>query len=151
MKIGNTIYLDHQASTPVDSTVWQQMLPYFDERFGNPHSVDHVVGWQAAKAVEHATNSLASLIGADADEIVFTSGATEANNLAVLGIGRRGAGGKRRRVLVSAVEHKCVLAAARALRLQYDYTVETVPVNADGQVNASALDNLLSDDVLLVS
>ena len=127
------------------------MAPYFGESFGNPHSVDHCVGWRAAQAVEKAAADVARLIGADADEIVFTSGATEANNLGLLGLGRRAAGGKRRRVLVSAIEHKCVLAVCRILREQLGYSIELVPVDARGRVDLSALQQTLAGDVLVVS
>jgi cysteine desulfurase len=151
MRVGNTIYLDHQATTPVDSKVWQAMHPYYIENFGNPHSADHVIGWAAAKAIESATTSLAELIGADPDEIIFTSGATEANNLALLGIGRRASGGTRRRILVSATEHKCVLAAARTLHQHSHYAVQEIPVDPQGRINDSTLKTLLDDDVLLVS
>jgi cysteine desulfurase len=151
MRVGSTIYLDHQATTPVDSRVCRAMHPYYAEDFGNPHSADHVLGWSAAKAIEFATERLAGLIGADPDEIIFTSGATEANNLALLGIGRRASGGTRRRILVSAIEHKCVLAAARALHQHCGYTVQEIPVDSEGRVNKSTLESLLSDDVLLVS
>ena len=98
--------------------------------FGNPHSSDHSLGWESASAVEKAATCVAWLIGADADEITFTSGATESNNLALLGLGRRAAGGKRRRILVSAIEHKCVLAAARVLQEQFGFAVELIPVDA---------------------
>ena len=108
----NTIYADYQATTPVDPRVVEQMSPYWRESFGNPHSSDHVVGWRAAEAVRESQTSVAGLIGADPDEIVFTSGATEANNLALFGLARRAPEG-RRRILVSAIEHKCVLAAAQ--------------------------------------
>ena len=111
----NTIYADYQATTPVDPRVLERMMPYWQESFGNPHSSDHVVGWQAAEAVRDSLTSVAGLIGADPDEIVFTSGATEANNLALFGSARR-APQSRRRILVSAIEHKCVLEAARALK-----------------------------------
>ena len=151
MKIGNTIYLDHQATTPVDSRVFAEMTPYFSESFGNPHSSDHVLGWETSRAVEDAAARVARLIGADADEIIFTSGATEANNLALLGLARRAAGGKRNRVLVSAAEHKCVLAAARALEEQLGLQVEHLPVDAEGFVDACTFKNVLDDDVLLVS
>lgn len=127
------------------------MAPYFGESFGNPHSVDHSLGWKAAQAVEYAAARVAALIGADADEIVFTSGATEANNLALLGLGRRASGGKRRRILVSGIEHKCVLAVGRVLQEQLGYRVESVPVDAAGFVNAAALSEALADDVLAVS
>ena len=151
MRVGNTIYLDHQATTPVDSRVWDAMRPYCAENFGNPHSADHILGWAAAKAIESASESIAGLIGADPDEIIFTSGATEANNLALLGIGRRASGGNRRHILVGAIEHKCVLAAARALRQQSGYAVQEIPVDSGGRIDKSALDTLLGDDVLLVS
>ena len=109
----NIIYADYQATTPVDPRVLEKMAPYWRESFGNPHSNDHMVGWRAAEAVRESLTSVAALVGADPDEIVFTSGATEANNLALLGLARRAPAG-RRRILVSAIEHKCVLAAAHS-------------------------------------
>ena len=92
-----TIYADYQATTPVDPRVLTKMAPCWGSSFGNPHSSDHVIGWRADKAVQEAAASVAALIGADVDEVIFTSGATEANNLALLGLAR-GAGGGRRRV-----------------------------------------------------
>ena len=86
MRIGNNIYLDHHATTPVDHRVLAKMLPYFTESFGNPHSVDHGMGWAASRATDAAATQVARLIRAELDEIVFTSGATEANNLALLGL-----------------------------------------------------------------
>jgi len=151
MRIGNTIYFDHQATTPVDSTVLAEMIPYFVESPGNPHSADHCLGWRAAQAVEEAAGRVARLIGADADEIIFTSGATEANNLALLGLGRRAAGGKRRRILVSAIEHKCVLAVSHVLQEQLGYCIERLPVDGEGHVVIPALEKALDDDVLVVS
>ena len=151
MKIGDTLYFDHQATTPVDARVVAAMQPYFADAFGNPHSADHSLGWQAARAVEDAAERVATLIGADADEVVFTSGATESNNLALLGPGRRAAGGALRRILVSAIEHKCVLAASRALHARCGYGVESLPVAADGRLALSTLAEALDDDVLLVS
>ena len=114
MPNSNTIYADYQATTPVDPRVVEKMAPHWRELFGNPHSGDHIVGWQAAKAVDQSKTTVAGLIGADPDEIIFTSGATEANNLALFGLARRAPPGQRR-ILVGATEHKCVLAAARAL------------------------------------
>ena len=151
MKIGNALYLDHQATTPVDSSVLTEMAPYLSESFGNPHSSDHRIGWESAQAVESAAASIAALIGVDADEVTFTSGATESNNLALLGLARRAAGGKRRRILVSAIEHKSVLAAGRALEEQLGFSVEQIPVNDEGFVEKSALEKSLNDDVLTVS
>ena len=151
MRIGKTIYLDHQATTPVDRRVLAEMTPYFTDSFGNPHSSDHSFGWESARAVEEAVARLARFIGADSDEITFTSGATESNNLALLGLGRRAARGKRRRILVSAIEHKCVLAASRVLEEQCGLTVEQLPVDRDGFVILPVLEEALDSDVLTVS
>ena len=151
MKIGKTIYLDHQATTPLDRRVLAEMAPYYSDSFGNPHSSDHAFGWESARAVEKAAAKVARLIGADPDELTFTSGATESNNLALLGLGRRAAGGERRRILVSAIEHKCVMAVARVLQEQYGYTVARIPVNRQGFVEATALEDMLDEDVLAVS
>lgn len=151
MKIRNTIYLDHQATTPVDARVLAEMTPYFSEFFGNPHSSDHALGWESSRTVDDAAARVARLVGADADEIIFTSGATEANNIALLGLARRATGSKRRRVLVSAAEHKCVLAAGRALEEQLGLNVERLPVDPEGFVKSSILEKSLDEDVLLVS
>ena len=151
MRIEQTIYFDHQATTPLDGRVLAEMAPYHAESFGNPHSSDHSLGWQAARAVEEAAAQVARLIGADPDEVIFTSGATESNNMALLGLGRRAAAGSRRRILVSAIEHKCVLASVRALEDRYAFTVEQIPVDRQGRVNLAALEDMLGEDVLAVS
>ena len=150
MHDGKLIYADYQATTPVDPRVVERMAPYWNEAFGNPHSSDHVVGWRADKAVKEAADAVAALIGADADEIVFTSGATEANNLALFGLARRAPPG-RNRILVSAIEHKCVLAAARALAAREGFVVETIPVDGEGFVGPADVEERLDDDVLVVS
>lgn len=151
MKIGETLYLDHQATTPLDSQVFEVMRPYFEGHFGNPHSVDHVFGWRAAQAVDRAAGQLASMIGADPDEITFTSGATEANNLALLGIGRRAAGGHRNRILLGATEHKCILELGRILGSAHGYKIDHTPMGSEGLIDPDVLAEQLSDDVLLVS
>lgn len=151
MKIGKTIYLDHQATTPLDSHVLQEMQPYLADGFGNPHATEHSVGWLAAQAVEEAARSVGTMIGADPDEIVFTSGATEANNLALLGLGRRAERNVRKRVLLGAIEHKCILAIGRVLQEQLGYTVEHIPVDFEGRIDLVALESLLDEDVLAVS
>ena len=150
MTLKNTIYADYQATTPVDPRVLEKMLPYWGESFGNPHSNDHIVGWKAAEAVRESQTSVAELIGADPDEIVFTSGATEANNLALFGLARR-APPSRRRILVSEIEHKCVLAAARALEEREGFTVETIPVDREGFIDLDVLEAVLDGSVLAVS
>ena len=145
-----TIYADYQATTPVDPRVLEKMQPFWNESFGNPHSNDHVVGWKSAEALRESLTSVGELIGADPDEIVFTSGATEANNLALFGLARR-APGSRRRILVSAIEHKCVLAAAKALGEREGFIIETIPVDGRGFVKLDALERMLDDSVLAVS
>ena len=150
MEQPDTIYADYQATTPVDPRVLEKMAPCWAGSFGNPHSSDHVVGWRAGEAVRKAAESVGALIGADADEIVFTSGATEANNLALLGLGRR-APVNRHRILVSAIEHKCVLGAARALAVNHGISVETIPVDRDGFVDFDILAERVDEGVLIVS
>lgn len=150
MRDGQVIYADYQATTPVDPRVVERMAPHWNEAFGNPHSGDHAVGWRADKAVREAADSVAALIGADADEVFFTSGATESNNLALFGLARRAPPG-RNRILVSAIEHKCVLAASRALAAREGFVVETVPVDRDGFVDPADVEARLADDVLVVS
>ena len=150
MRINDTVYLDYQASTPVDPAVIAAMEPFFRLNVGNPHSVDHAAGWAAQQAIDTATAAIAKLIGADPDEIVFTSGATEANNLAMLGFAAR-APKNRRRMLVSAIEHKCVLASARAAASRYGLELETIPVMPNGVIDVDALTALIDDDVLCVA
>ena len=150
MNQADTIYADYQATTPLDPQVLEKMLPFWKESFGNPHSSDHIIGWNAAEAVRSSQVTVAALIGADQDEIIFTSGATEANNFAMLGIARN-APPHRRRILVSAIEHKCVLAAARALQKREGFTVELLPVDKYGFVDMAALSEMLDESVLLAS
>ena len=107
------VYLDHHATTPLDPRVLDAMLPYLTEQFGNPHSAGHAYGWAAEEAVEGARTEVAALIGALPEEIVFTSGATEANNLAIRGTAALA--GERRHIVTSASEHPCVLETCRAL------------------------------------
>ena len=145
-----TIYADYQATTPVDPRVVARMAPYWGEAFGNPHSSDHIIGWHAAESVRQAASSVGALIGADPDEVIFTSGATEANNLALLGLARR-APADRRRILVSAIEHKCVLAAARSLAEREGFEVGVIPVNRQGFVDLRYLEEVLDETVLAVS
>ncbi len=150
MTLKNTIYADYQATTPVDPRVLEKMLPFWGDSFGNPHSNDHIVGWKAAEAVRESVTTVAALIGADPDEIVFTSGATEANNLALFGLARR-APASRKRILVSAIEHKCVLAAAKALEKREGFIVETIPVDREGFIDLDVLETMLDSSVLAAS
>ena len=144
------VYADYQATTPVDPRVIEAMTPFWRDTFGNPHSAEHSVGWRAAQAVQEAAASIGALIDADAEEIIFTSGATEANNLALFGLAVD-APPSRNRLLVSAIEHKCVLAAARALADRQGFVIETLTVDHQGFVDPDALRRALDDDVLMVS
>ncbi len=145
-----TVYADYQATTPVDPRVFASMEPFWSDAFGNPHSSDHAAGWHAAAAVDEAASAVGALIAADASEITFTSGATESNNLALIGLARRAPRG-RHRVLVSAIEHKSVLAATRSLAAHDGFIVDTIPVDAEGTLRLDALGEMLDDAVLAVS
>jgi cysteine desulfurase len=142
-------YLDNMASTPVDLRVIESMRPFWSESFGNPHSADHWFGWKANEAVEGAAASVACLIGADADEIVFTSGATEANNLAVLGLAHRAPKG-RRRILVSPIEHKSSISAVRVAAERYGLAYEMLVVDSEGRIDIENVSKVIGDDVLCV-
>ncbi len=115
--IRTPVYLDHHATTPVDPRVLDAMLPWFTEKFGNPHSTSHGFGREAAEAVERARDQVAALIGAEPREIVFTSGATEANNMAIKGAAlfEQHHRNRRRRIVTLATEHKCVLESVKAV------------------------------------
>ena len=152
MRISESIYLDHQATTPVDQRVLDAMLPYFRESFGNPHSADHSLGWKSSLALEQSTAQVAGLITGDTDEIIFTSGATEANNMALLGLARHARPeSRRRRFILSEIEHKCVLAAGRIITDQLGFPVGDLPVDKDGRILLASLEDALDDDVLAVS
>ena len=143
------VYLDYHASTPCDPRVVEAMLPFFIETFANPSSSIHSQGRQAAEAVEKARTQIAQTIGAASGEVVFTSGATESNNLAIQGAVRYAPAG-RRKVLATAIEHKCVLESCRWLASHgYDFAV--IPVGEDGLVDLGALVDLVDERTALVS
>ncbi|MGC8522804.1 MAG: cysteine desulfurase family protein [Acidibrevibacterium sp.] len=146
------IYLDNQATTPCDPRVVTAMLPYFSEAFGNPHSAEHALGREAEAAVERARAEVAALIGASLREIIFTSGATESNNLAIKGAARFAArmGSPKRRVITVATEHKCVLEATRDLA-EEGFEPVFLPVSGDGRLDPAALGAALVTPTLLVS
>lgn len=143
------IYLDYQATTPVDERVLDAMLPFFRTAFGNPHSATHEYGWAAQDAVELARRQVAKLIGAKPAEIIFTSGATEANNLALKGL-VRGSKPERRHIVTSVIEHDCVLETARALERE-GIDVTYLPVGSDGLIDLAKLEAALRPETLLVS
>lgn len=143
------IYLDYQATTPCDPRVVEKMLPYFYEHFGNPHSRNHAYGWTAEEACEKARQQVADLIGADHREIVFTSGATEANNLALKGV-MQFYGDNKNHLVTCVTEHKCILDTCRHLE-QQGYSVTYLPVQPNGLVCLEDLKAAITDKTALVS
>lgn len=143
------IYMDYQATTPLDPRVQEAMAPYWSECFGNPHSQGHRFGWEARQAVELARGQVADLIGADDDEIVFVSGATESCNLAIRGVAGTSAG-KRRQIVTVATEHPAVLETVQALG-RNGFDVDVLPVMGNGVLDVSCLEEALSERTLLVS
>jgi cysteine desulfurase len=150
------IYLDNQSTTPIDPRVIEAMLPYFTEHFGNPHSESHVYGRNAAAAIERARGEVARLINADPREIVFTSGATEANNLALKGAAHFARAHPpagvppRDEIIVLTTEHKCVLESAAALGRE-GFAVSTLAVEPSGLLSLDRLAAALSERTLIVS
>ena len=144
------IYLDNQATTQCDPRVVDDMMPWFGEHFGNPHSAEHGMGKDAAAAIKGARAQVARLVGAAANEIVFTSGATEANNLAIKGVARFAGAGGRRRIITFASEHKCVLESVRDLAAE-GFEPVILPVLQDGSADLTALKAALLTPTLLVS
>jgi cysteine desulfurase len=146
------VYLDNQATTRCDPRVASVMLPWFTEHYGNPHSVEHVMGTEAEAAVEDARAQVAALVGADAKELVFTSGATESNNIAIKGAARHAqrSGNERRRVVTVATEHKCVLESVGDLA-EEGFEPVFLPVRPNGLLDPDALREALAVPTLLVS
>ena len=148
---GRPIYLDLQATTPTDPRVVDAMLPYWTAQYGNPHSRTHAYGWEAEKAVESARAHVASLINADPKEIIFTSGATESNNLALKGVHsfyRKDRGGA---IITTQTEHKCVLDSCRQLEEESKAPVTYLPVQTNGVIDLQKLKDVITKDTLLVS
>ncbi len=152
MRANRPVYLDNHATTPPDPRVLAAMRPWWEENFANPHSVEHAMGRAAEEAVEAARVEIAGLIGAEAREIVLTSGATEANNLAIKGAARfaRSQGDERRRVVTLATEHKCVLESVRDLAAE-GFEPVLLPVGPDGLLDLDRLREAVDGGTLLVS
>jgi cysteine desulfurase len=143
------IYLDCHSTTPVDDRVMAAMLPFFTQHFGNPASVTHQYGWEADSAVTRARETIAAAIGAAPPEIIFTSGATEANNLAIKGVAES-QHSRGRHIVTIATEHNAVLDPCRYLAtLGFEITI--LPVQSDGLIDLPAFTAALRDDTILVS
>jgi len=146
------IYLDHAATTPVSKEVLDAMLPYFTEKFGNPSSI-YRVGREAKDAVNESRATVAGLLGASPSEIIFTSGATESNNIALKGVCQSAANilMNTPHVIVSSVEHHCVLDSAKYLAKSYGVDVTYLPVNKEGLVNPEDVKNAIRDNTAIIS
>lgn len=143
------IYLDNQATTVTDPRVVEAMLPYFSGKYGNPHSRSHAYAWEAEEACEHAREQVASLIGASAKEIIFTSGATESNNMALQGIAKF-YGSKKKHIITVVTEHKCVIDTCRHLELD-GFKITYLPVQPNGIIDLNILKDAITEDTMLVS
>lgn len=148
--VGNPIYLDHQATTPLDPRVLDAMLPHMAGRVGNPHSTGHAHGREAMRAVEEARTSVAALIGAAPAEIVFTSGATESNNMLIRGAASAGARAGRVGFVTCVTEHRAVLDVARWLAAN-GLDVSVLPVDSDGLLDPSAVVSAIDETTAVVS
>jgi cysteine desulfurase len=151
-----SIYLDHAATTPCDPRVVEAMLPYFTTHFGNPGSRNHSFGWAAESAVDEAREAVAALLGADEKEIIFTSGATEANNIAIKGgaymyeKAPAGSGTCRGHIISCAIEHKAVLDPCKRLQKE-GFEVTFLEPPADGVITADMVKAAMRDDTILVT
>ncbi len=143
------IFMDYQSTTPVDPRVLQVMIPYFTEKFGNPHSRSHAFGWEAEEACEVARTQVAKLIHADEKEIIFTSGATESNNIALKSTAHFYKD-KRNHIITVVTEHKCVLDSARHLEME-GFEVTYLPVQKNGLIDLKELEAAITEKTLLVS
>jgi cysteine desulfurase len=143
------VYLDHHATTPVDARVLEAMLPYFSEKFGNAASRSHSFGWEAEAAVDAARAAIARALGGEPREIVFTSGATEANNLAILGVARARKG-KGNRIVTGATEHRAVLDPCRALETE-GFEVVFLKPDAEGRIVAEQVSAAIDERTILVT
>ncbi len=153
-KNGRPIYLDYQATTPLYPQVLDAMIPFFTEKFGNPHSQGHCYGWETEEAVEAARGRIAALIGASSKEIIFTSGATESNNLAIKGTSRLQKSNKpgklKNHIITCVTDHKCVLESCAVL-VQEGFETTYMPVSTNGLINLKSLRDAITNKTILVS
>ena len=149
-KQGRSIYLDFGATTPLDFRVLDSMMPYLTQFYGNPHSRNHMFGWEAEAAVEKSRTDIADLIKAKSKEIIFTSGATESNNLAIKGLANFYGSKKKNHIITSATEHKCVLDSCRYLEGK-GFEVTYMRVNEQGYVDLDELQSVIRPETIALS
>lgn len=148
-KVARPIYLDMQATTPLDPRVLDAMMPFMTNQYGNPHSKTHAYGWETEKAVEAGRSHVADLIGASTKDIIFTSGATETNNMAIKGVSRFYKE-RKRHIITTQTEHKCVLDSCRVLQDE-GFEVTYLPVKENGLIDLQLLADSIRPDTVLVS
>src|SRR5476649_857857 len=149
MAIKLPIYMDYHATTPCDPRVVDAMLPYFTKTFGNAASRNHPFGWEAEEAVEAARKQVADLIGANPKEIIFTSGATESNNLALKGAAEMYRE-KGNHIITQVTEHKAILDTWKRLE-KYGYEVTYLPVAKDGRIDLDDLQRAITNKTILIT
>jgi len=147
-QIRHQVYLDHSATSPLDPEVWEAMEPYFKDYFGNPSTL-YLLGRQAKKAMENARKQVASLICASPDEVYFTSGGTESDNLAIIGTAYR-LKNRGNHIITSSIEHPAVLETCKHLEKE-GFRVTFLPVGNDGIVNVADVEDAITDKTILIT
>lgn len=147
----NTIYLDHQATTPTTTSVFEAMKPYWNEKFGNPHSSEHIIGMIADRKIEEAKEQISSHLNCESDEIFFTSGATESNNTAIYSLCSLSTSRPEKQVIITAIEHKCIIEAAKHWTAVFGLDLKVLDVDEQGFIDCSQLTEFLKTPTLFCS
>ena len=147
----NTIYLDHQATTPTTASVLQAMEPYWNEKFGNPHSSEHIIGMIADRKIEEAKEQISSHLCCESDEIFFTSGATESNNTAIYSLCALSRSRTEKQVIITSIEHKCIIEAAKHWTSVFGLNLKVLDVDREGFIDNSQLKEFLKTPTLFCS
>lgn len=147
--ISRPIYFDYQATTPTDSRTVDAMLPYFSEKSGNPHSREHLYGWEAEAAIDIAREQIANMIQAPTQDIIFTSGATESNNMIIKGVAEKHKD-THNHIITVTTEHKCILESCRVAE-RYGFETTFLPVDNNGMIDLDKLESAIRPETILVS
>ena len=147
----NTIYLDHQATTPTTASVLKAMEPYWNEKFGNPHSSEHIIGMIADRKIEEAKEQISSHLCCEPDEIFFTSGATESNNTAIFSLCALSRSRPAKQVIITSIEHKCIIEAAKHWTSVFGLDLKVLDVDTEGFIDLSQLTEFLKTPTLFCS